>query len=103
MFLTSLVLALKEALGILSISFLTSFILELRVVLVAKSVIPGILSSIFLVLALYASFLTTSFFNTSIRGCLYGSRYISQIIYWVIDVTFLMHLYERTKLITCFD
>ena len=33
---------------ILSISFLTSFILALRVVLVAKSVISGILSSIYL-------------------------------------------------------
>ena len=44
---------------------LTSFILALRVVLVAKLVISGILSSIFLILALYASFLTTQFCATS--------------------------------------
>ena len=43
----------------LGISPLTSFILALRVVLVAMLVISGILSSIFLILALYTSFLTT--------------------------------------------
>ena len=47
--------------------FLTSFILALRVVLVAKLVISGILSSIFLILALYTSFLTTLFFTTSLN------------------------------------
>ena len=56
MFLTSFLLALKEAfvtkLVIPGISFLTSFILEIRVVLVAKLVISGILSTIFLSLAL---------------------------------------------------
>ena len=36
----------------------------LRIVLVAKLVISGILSSIFLILALYSVFLTTSFFTT---------------------------------------
>ena len=36
----------------------------LRVVLVAKLVISGILSSIFLILALYSVFLTTLFFTT---------------------------------------
>ena len=41
---------------------LTSFILALREPLVAMLVISGILSSIFFILALYASFLTTSFF-----------------------------------------
>ena len=46
--------------------FLTLFILALRVVLVAKLVISGILSSIFFILALYTSFLTTSFFTTSL-------------------------------------
>ena len=51
---------------ILGISPLTSFILALRVVLVAKLVISGILSSIFFILALYTSFLTTSFFTTSL-------------------------------------
>ena len=52
---------------ILGISPLTSFILALRVVLVAKLVISGILSSIFFILALYTSFLTTSFFTTSLN------------------------------------
>ena len=68
--LTSFVLALKEVLVaklvILGISFLTSFILALRVVLVVKLVISGILSSIFLILALYTSFSTTSVFTTSL-------------------------------------
>ena len=48
-----------DRLKILSISFLISFTLELRVILVAKLVILGILSSILLILALYASFTTT--------------------------------------------
>ena len=46
--------------------FLTSFILTLRVVLVAKLVISGILSSMFLILALKTSLLTTFFFTTSL-------------------------------------
>ena len=46
---------------ILGISPLISFILALRLVLVAKLVISGILSSIFLTSALYTYFLTTSF------------------------------------------
>ena len=37
-----------------------------RVVLVAKLVISGTLSSIFFILALYTSFLTTSFFTASL-------------------------------------
>ena len=41
---------------ILGILFLTSFILAFRVVLVANLVISGILSSIFLISPLYASF-----------------------------------------------
>ena len=49
---------------ILGISFLTPFILAFRVVLVAKLVISGDLSSISLIWALYTSFLTTSFFIT---------------------------------------
>ena len=40
---------------------LTSFIVALRVALVAKLIISGILSSISLILALYTSFLTTLF------------------------------------------
>ena len=43
---------------------LTWFILALRVVSVATFVISSISSSIFLILALYASFLTTSVFTT---------------------------------------
>ena len=41
-------------------------ILALRVVLVAKLVISGILSSIFLILTLYTSFLKTSFLTKSL-------------------------------------
>ena len=48
---------------ILGISPLTLFILPLRVVLVAKLVISCILSSIFLILALYTSFLKRSYFT----------------------------------------
>ena len=51
---------------ILGILFLTSFVLALQVVLAAKVVISGILSSIFLTLELYASLLTTLFFNESL-------------------------------------
>ena len=47
----------------LGVSALASFILTLRVVLVAKLVISGILSSIFFILALHSVFLTTSFFT----------------------------------------
>ena len=50
----------------LGISPLTSFILALREALVAKLVISGILSSIFFILVLYTSFLTTSVFTTSL-------------------------------------
>ena len=49
---------------ILGISLLTSFILASRLVLVAKLVKLGILSSILFILALYTSFLTASFFTT---------------------------------------
>ena len=60
--LTSFILALRVAkLIILGISFLTSFTLVLRVVLEAKLVISGISSSLPLILALYTSFLATSF------------------------------------------
>ena len=51
-------MSIGTKLVILRISFLTSIILALRVVLVAKLVILAILSSIFLILALYTSFLT---------------------------------------------
>ena len=46
------------------ISVLTSFIFVLRIVLVANSVISGILSSICFILAFYSVFLTTSFLIT---------------------------------------
>ena len=60
--LTSFILALRVAkLIILGISFLTSFTLVLRVVLEVKLVISGISSSLPLILALYISFLATSF------------------------------------------
>ena len=52
---------------ILSVSPLTSFILALRVVSVARLEISDILSSIFFTLALYTSFLTTSLFTKSIN------------------------------------
>ena len=51
---------------ILGISPLTSFILALRVVLVAKLVMSVTLSSILFLLALYTYFLTTSFFTASL-------------------------------------
>ena len=49
---------------VLCIPVLTSFIFVLRIVLVAKLLISGILSSIFFILALYSVFLTTSFLTT---------------------------------------
>ena len=58
---STLVTAVVVVKFLLGISFLTSFILALEVVLVAKLVISDVLSSIFLTLALYASFLTASF------------------------------------------
>ena len=70
LFSTSFILVLRAVvvakLVILGILFLTAFILALRVVLLAKLVISGISSSIFFILALYTSFLTTSFFTTSL-------------------------------------
>ena len=50
--------------AILGISFLTSFIFVLRLLLVAKLLISGILSSIFFILASYSVFLTTSLLTT---------------------------------------
>ena len=52
--------AVVAKLVMLGISFLTLFTLLLRVVLIAKLVILDILSSIFLMLALYTPFFTTS-------------------------------------------
>ena len=67
LFSTGLRSVLVVKLAILGISPWTSFILELGIVLVAKLVILGILSSIFFILALYTSFLTTSSFTTSLN------------------------------------
>ena len=50
----------------LGISLLTSFVLILIAALVAKLVISSILASIFLVLPVYTSFSTTSFFTKSL-------------------------------------
>ena len=59
-FLSTVVRAvLVTKLVILSILFLTPFVLALRAVVVANLVIPGILSSVFLILSI--SFLMTSF------------------------------------------
>ena len=71
MFLTSIYLALRTAvivakLVILGISPLTTIILTLNVRLVATLVISGILSSIFLILALYKSLLQHHFLTTSL-------------------------------------
>ena len=49
---------------ILGISFLTSFIFVLRLLLVAKLLISGILSSMFFILASYSVFSTTSLLTT---------------------------------------
>ena len=80
---TSFILALREALVSklvkLDISPLTSLILALRVVLVATLVISGILFSIFFILALYTSFLTTSFFTQ--HHLIYLNRQEQVIIY----------------------
>ena len=69
-------------------SLLTSFILALRVVLVAKLVISGILFSPFFILALYTSFLTTYFFPTSLsllkstgKGINLSTSYLSTLLF----------------------
>ena len=67
-FLTSFILAFRAVvvakLVILSVSSLTSLFSTLRVVLVAKLELYGILSSIFLILALCTSFSKISFCTT---------------------------------------
>ena len=64
MFILRLKVVVVAKLLTLGTSYLTSFILPLRVVLIAKFVIPGISSSIFLILVSYPVFLRTSFFTT---------------------------------------
>ena len=67
LFSTAVIELVVANLVMLHISPLASFVLTLRVVLVAKLIISGILSSIFFILTLYAYFLTTSFFTTSLN------------------------------------
>ena len=63
MFLTSFILDLRAVVvAKLIILDIKLIILALRVVLVAKLVISGILSSIFLILGLHTSFLMISFY-----------------------------------------
>ena len=64
LFLTTVKAVVVAKLVILGISPLISFILALTVVSVAKLVTADILSSMLLILVLYASFLTTSLFTT---------------------------------------
>ena len=56
------VVVVVAKLAILGISPLTSFILALKEALVANFVISGIFSTLFLILALHTSLLTTPFF-----------------------------------------
>ena len=65
-FIIALGAAIVANLVIVGISPLAFFILALRVVLVVKLVISGILSTIFFSSALYTSYLTASFFTTSL-------------------------------------
>ena len=66
LFLRAVRVVVVAKLVILGIPPLILFILAARVVLVVKLVISGILSSIYFLLGLYTSFLTTSFFITSL-------------------------------------
>ena len=65
-FILALIEALVAKLVILGISPSTSFYIALRVVLVAKLVISGFFLQYFFILALYTSFLATSFFTKSL-------------------------------------
>ena len=67
LFSTALRGVLVAKLVILGISPLTSFVLTLIVASVAKLEISGTLSSTFLILTSYTSFLTSSFFTTSLN------------------------------------
>ena len=71
LFLTSFILVLRAVvvakMVIVGILFLTSFILALRVVIVAKLLISDILPSIFLISGFYTSFITMQFFTTSLN------------------------------------
>ena len=78
----------------LEISHLTSFVLALRQVLVARSVISDILSSVFFILALYKSFLTTSFFTTLLSLLNQQEQVLiyQHLIYLLYFLNFLNHL-----------
>ena len=42
------------------------------------------------------------FIGLFLKGCLYGTRYIGQAMYWLTDIIFSMHLYEKIKVISRF-
>ena len=75
--------------------FLTSFDLPLRVVLVAELVISGILSSIFLILELYTSFLMTFllhhlvYFNQQEQALIY--QHLNDLLYFQNSLNYLVH------------
>ena len=80
---------------ILGILALTSFTFVLRIVLVAKLVISGILSSMFLILALYSVLLTTSFFTASLsllkstgKGANLSLSNISTLLFKLLELVF---------------
>ena len=90
--------AVAPRLVILAISPLTSFILALRQALAATLVISGILYSIFLILALYTSFLTTSFFTTSLSlqkqvNLLYFLNCLNHLVHFLI-YQYLIYLHQ---------
>ena len=91
--------AVAPRLVILAISPLTSFILALRQALAATLVISGILYSIFLILALYTSFLTTSFFTTSLSlqeqvNLLYFLNCLNHLVHFLI-YQYLIYLHQN--------
>ena len=88
---------------------LTSFIKALRVVLVAKLVISGNLSSIFFTLALYSVFLTTSIF-TKLLSLLKStgtvtnlSIYLIYLLYFSNCLNYLLHFLIHQYLISTSD
>ena len=83
-------------LAILGISLLTSFILALSVLSVAKLVISGAVSSICFVLALYTTFLAASYFTTLLRllqstGTLLVYQYLIYLLYFLNCLNLLVH------------
>ena len=96
LFSTAVRAVLVAKLVMLGTLFLTSFDLPLRVVLVAELVISGILSSIFLILVLYTSFLMTSFllhhlvyFNQQEQALIY--QHLNDLLYFQNSLNYLVH------------